>query len=122
MQYIPTRGQQPQPAAVTFEPACEFKLEQHGARDRRRGAGHSDQVVEQYGAWPEQADDARAIARLGLRSQGLIIRLAELDRPPHDRLDRLDDVRCLGGQRRALPYEIVRAGGPRIEWRTLHRE
>jgi len=60
---------------VTFEPACEVELKQHGAHNRRRCSGHPDQVVEQYGAWPEQADDARAIAGLGLRSQGLIIRL-----------------------------------------------
>src|SRR6185437_11226241 len=73
--------QRHQPAAVTFESAGEFKLEQHGAHYRRRGCGHPDQIVERDRARSEQTDDAGAIADLGFGSQRLVLRLAQRKRP-----------------------------------------
>ena len=80
--------QRHQPAAVALQPAGEFELQQHRAHDRRRGAGHPDQIVEADRARPEQVDDARAIARIGIEVERLVIGLAraEHERPLHDRL------------------------------------
>jgi len=56
------------------------------AHHRRRGFGHPYEIVEQYGSWPQQTCDARAVAGIGLMRQRIIVRFAQLDRPPHDRL------------------------------------
>src|SRR5258706_14278007 len=77
---------------MALEPSCKFELEQHRAHHRRRGFGHPYEIVEQYGSWPEQTCDARAVAGIGLMRQRIIVRFAQLDRPPHDRLDRIDDI------------------------------
>jgi hypothetical protein len=78
---------------MAFEPSRKFEFEQqHCARDGRRGSGHPNEIVEQYGCWPEQPCDARAVAGIGLMRQRIIVRFAQLDRPPHDRPDRIDDV------------------------------
>ena len=65
---------------MTFESPCKFELEQHGAHDGGRGAGHPDEIVEQNRSWSEQIDDAGAIAGIGLRSQRLVVGLASNSR------------------------------------------
>ena len=62
---------------MALEPSGEFEFEQHGAHDRRRGAGHPDEIVEQNGRWSEQIDDARAIAGIGFGSERLVVGLAQ---------------------------------------------
>ena len=63
---------------MALQPSGEFKLEQHGAHDGRRGSGHPDQIIEQNRAGSEQIDNARAVAGRGVDIQRLIIiRFAE---------------------------------------------
>src|SRR6185437_758002 len=112
-----------QSAAVALEPPGKFEFEQHGADDARRGRRDPDQVVETDRARSQQADNACAIACPGFEVERLgVVRLAQFDRPLHDRCDGMDDIRCLRDQRRALLDQFVGPGGARVERRTRHRE
>jgi len=57
---------------MTLEPSGEVKLEQHGANDGRRGSGHPDQIIQTDRTRPQQIDNARAVARIGLDIQRLL--------------------------------------------------
>jgi hypothetical protein len=89
---------------------------------RGRGVRQADQIVEQNRGWAEQTDDPLAIISGGFGRQRVVVFLAQLKRPAHDRFDRLDHVGGFRDQGRTLLDQIIGARGAWIERRARHGE
>src|SRR5215471_9606415 len=99
---------------MTLQPPGNLQLEQRGAHSCRRLAGEPYQIIDAYGSWPEQFNDAAALAGavLGawrLRPDGRRLLGQPLGRPAEDWAQHGDHVLGLGDQGCALLQQAVAA-------------